>query len=95
MLHDIIKEPWLLERNDAIRAISGLGNDDEARGVWKKLMGYHIRSLAETAMYRYKTLFGSNLMARKLDRQKAETYAKSLAMNRMTAMGMPIGEWVA
>jgi hypothetical protein len=95
VLHDATKEPWMAERNDAIRAIAGLGNDDEARAIWKKLMGYHTRSLAETAMYRYKTLFGENLMARKLDRQKGEAYAKALAMNRMTEMGMPVGEWVA
>jgi DDE family transposase len=95
ILHDTSEEPWMSERNDAIRAIAGLGNDDEARAIWKKLAGYHTRSLAETAMYRYKTLFGGNLMARKLERQKAEAYAKALAMNRMTGMGMPVGEWVA
>jgi hypothetical protein len=95
ILHDATEEPWMAERNDAIRAIAGLGNDDEARAIWKKLVGYHARSLAETAMYRYKTLFGGNLMARKLDPQKGEACAKALAMNRMTEMGMPIGEWVA
>lgn len=95
VLHKATKEPWMSERNDAIRAIAGLGNDAEARAIWKKLMGYHTRSLAETAMYRYKTLFGSNLMARKLDRQRGETFAKSLAMNRMTQLGMPQGEWVS
>lgn len=95
VLHDPTEEPWMAERNDAIRAIAGLGNDDEARAIWKKLMGYHTRSLAETAMYRHKTLFGGNLMARKLDRQNGEVYAKALAMNRMTEMGMPVGEWVA
>jgi len=95
VLHDATEEPWMAERNDAIRAIAGLGNDDEARAIWKKLMGYHTRSLAETAMYRYKTIFGRNLMARKLGQQKGEAYAKALAMNRMTEMGMPVGEWVA
>ena len=95
VLHDATEEPWMVERNDAIRAIAGLGNDDEARAIWKKLMGYHTRSLAETAVYRYKTLFGGDLMARKLDQQKGEAYAKALAMNRMTEMGMPVGEWMA
>jgi len=94
ILHETAKEPWMAARNDAIRAIAGLGNDDEARAIWKKLMGYHTRSLAETAMYRYKTLFGSNLTSRKLGRQKGETFARSLAMNRMTQLGMPQGEWV-
>lgn len=95
ILHEITKEPWMMARNDAIRAIVGLGNDDEARAIWKKLMGYHKRSLAETAMYRYKSLFGNNLMARKLEQQKGETFARSLAMNQMTQLGMPHGEWVA
>jgi hypothetical protein len=94
ILHDATKEPWLIERNNAIRAIAGLGDDEEARAIWKKLMGYHKRSLAETAMYRYKTLFGGNLMARDLHRQSGETFARSLAMNRMTQLGMPKGEWV-
>jgi Transposase DDE domain len=95
VLHNTTEEPWMSGRNNAIREIAGLGNDDEARAIWKRLMGYHLRSLAETAMYRYKTLFGDNLMARRLDRQKGEVLAKSLAMNRMTQLGMPIGEWVA
>jgi hypothetical protein len=93
ILHEALKEPWMVARNNAIRAITGLGNDDEARAIWKRLVGYHTRSLAETAMYRYKTLFGSNLMARRLDRQKGETFARSVAMNRMTQLGMPRGEW--
>jgi hypothetical protein len=64
-----------------------------ARAIWKKLIGYHQRSLAETAMHRFKTLFGSNLMAREYSRQKAEIYAKSVAMNKMTQLGMPKGIW--
>src|SRR5271156_379422 len=60
VLHALAKEPWMKNRNDAIRAIAGLGDDEEARKIWKKLMGYHRRSLAETAVYRFKTLFGDN-----------------------------------
>ena len=94
VLHDIEKESWMRHRNDAIWVIAGLGNDEEGRGLWKKLIGYHRRSLAETAMYRFKTLFGGNLAAREKRRQRAELYAKSLVMNRMTRLGMPKGYWL-
>ena len=77
-----------------LRAIVGLGNDEEACKIWKQFVGYHRRSLAETAMYRFKTLFGNNLVAREKRRQKAEVYAKSMAMNRMTQLGMPQGNWL-
>jgi len=94
VLRTLAKEPWMKDRNDAIRAIAGLGDDEEARKIWKKLVGYHRRSLAETAMYRFKTLFGGNLTARNLSHQKAEIYAKSMVMNTMTKLGMPRGKWV-
>jgi hypothetical protein len=94
VLHALAKEPWMKNRNDAIRAIAGLGDDEEARKIWKKLMGYHRRSLAETAVYRFKTLFGDNLTARNLKSQKAELYAKSIAMNMITKIGMPKGKWI-
>lgn len=95
VLHDLEAEPWMKNRNDAIRAILGLGNDDEARKIWKILAGYHRRSLGETAFYRWKTLLGEKLQARKLKNQRAEVYAKSNVLNKMTALGMPKGEWVA
>ena len=93
VLHDLSKEPWFQDRNDALRLIAGLGGDAEARSLWKKLMRYHQRSLVETAMFRFKTLFGSSLSARELKNQKAEVLVKSLALNRMTSLGMPRGIW--
>ena len=95
VLHDLRLEPWMKQRNNAIQAIAGLGNDEEARSIWKKLKGYHRRSLAETGVYRFKTIFGSSLKAREIRRQRAEAYAKSLAMNKMTRLGMPKGMWVS
>jgi len=93
--HDLKKEPWMRDRNRALEAIKGLGGDEEGRKIWKKLAGYHRRSLAETAMYRFKTIFGEKLKTRKLKNQRAEAYAKCLAMNKMSSLGMPKGEWVA
>lgn len=95
ILHDAEKQPWRRGRNDDIRAIIGLGGDDEARKIWKKLAGYNRRSLGETAFYRWKTLLGDRLQARKLETQRGEVYAKSMVLNKMTSLGMPKGEWVA
>lgn len=84
----------IYERNKAILEIAGLGGDDHARALWKKLKGYYRRSLAETGMYRFKNLFGGGLKSRTLERQRAEVFAKSKALNVMTALGMPETECV-
>lgn len=94
-LSDQTKKPWMEMRNDALRAIKGLGEDEMARSLWKKLCGYHKRSLAETAMYRFKQAFGGSFRSRKLAYQRTELYAKSLVMNQMTKLGMPLGYWIA
>ena len=75
--------------DEALFMIRGLGDDDEARRIWKKLIGYHRRSLVETAMYRFKTLMGNSLTSRKMVNQRAEVFAKCQAINRMNALGMP------
>jgi len=95
ILHDLENEPWMRGRNDAIRAIVGLGDDDEAKKIWKILTGYHRRYLGETAFYRWKTLYGDKLQSRKLKNQRGEAYSKSMALNKMTALGMPKGKWIA
>jgi hypothetical protein len=59
------------------------------RKQWKAESGYHRRSLAETAMFRFKTIFGDQLSARELARQKTEARIKCAALNRMTRLGMP------
>ena len=75
--------------------ILGLGGDEEARKLWKKLKGYHRRSLAETAVFRFKQLLGNNLRSRCFANQKAEVHAKSIALNTMTRLGMPHSERIA
>jgi len=81
-------------RNKAILEILGLGADEAARALWKKLKGYHRRSLAETAMFRLKQLFGNNLRSRNIKNQNAEVRAKCEALNIMTRLGMPEGIWI-
>lgn len=94
-LQNLEKKPWFQDRNNAIRAIAGLGYDEEARRLWKILTSYHRRSIGETAMFRFKKLFGDEFRSRELRRQKAELYAKSVALNRMTRLGMPKSERIA
>ena len=79
----------LLERNKSLLEIKGLGGDEEARKLWKKLRGYHRRSLAETGMYRFKMLFGRDLKCRTFQGQQSEVYVKAKALNIMTSLGMP------
>ncbi len=59
------------------------------RKAWKQESGYHQRSLAETAMFRIKTLFSGQLKNRTFAAQMVEAYLRVGAMNKMTGLGMP------
>ena len=80
------KEP--LARDVAIRAIRKFG-----RKKWKEEIGYHIRSLAETAMFRIKNAFGDKLKNRLLETQKTETILRTKILNHFTQLGMPEFVW--
>ena len=71
-------------RDENLRRIRSVG-----RQQWKQECGYHQRSLAETTMFRFKTIFGDHLSTRKLASQKTEARVKCAALNRMTRLGMP------
>ena len=71
-------------RGAAVARIAEVG-----REAWKAETGYHRRSLAETAMLRYKTLIGPSLRSRTFDRQKVEAAVAVRCINRFTALGMP------
>lgn len=73
-----------LPRDEILRAIRRLG-----RSGWKKRSGYHMRSHAENAMYRQKTIFGPKLRSRRFGNQKTEASIRCRAMNIMTHLGMP------
>ena len=73
-----------LARDKAIRAIRKLG-----RKRWKKQMGYHRRSIAESAMFRLKSQFGEKLSSRGIEQQQVEVKIKCYALNRMASIGMP------
>jgi hypothetical protein len=73
-----------LPRDQNLRRIRRVG-----RKRWKEEVGYHRRSLAETTMFRFKTIFGNTLSTRTLARQVVEARIKCAALNRMTQLGMP------
>ncbi len=73
-----------LKRDENLRSIRKHG-----RQHWKDNSGYHIRSLAETIMFRLKTIFGDKLSARLLQTQTTQALIRCLALNKMTHLGMP------
>jgi hypothetical protein len=78
-----------LPRDEAIRAIRHVG-----RSAWKQEVGYHVRSLGETAMYRLKSIFGDELKNRSLPNQQIEARLRCKMLNRLTKVGMPTFQWV-
>lgn len=77
-----------LPRDVALRQIRRVG-----RAAWKKEVGYHVRSLAETGMFRMKTIFGNTLKNRTLPNQQTEVRIRSQILNRMTQNGLPQFKW--
>ena len=59
------------------------------RKSWKEDVGYHIRSLAETLMFRLKTIFSDRLSTRLLETQTTQALIRCLALNQMTHLDMP------
>lgn len=74
-------------RDQAIRRIQELG--DEGKSLWKQEIEYHRRSRVETFMFRYKTILGDRLAARRKWTQATEVAIKLDVLNRMTELGMP------
>lgn len=60
-----------------------------SRRFWKKAIGYHVRSIGENAYFRWKTIFGDKLNARKMETQQTEARIKAAILNKMRLMGMP------
>jgi len=71
-------------RDENLRAIRQKG-----RREWKRESDYHRRSLAETAVFRVKMIFGERVSARSFDGQAAQLLVRCAALNRMTHLGMP------
>ena len=71
-------------RDENLRAIRKHG-----RKKWKRIVGYHQRSLAETTVFRFKRMFGSYLQSRHDESQRVEAQLKCAILNRMSALGLP------
>ncbi|MBE0368184.1 hypothetical protein PAUR_a1734 [Pseudoalteromonas aurantia 208] len=71
-------------RNNAVFMMHQIGLTQ-----WKVNSGYHLRSLAETAMYRFKQLMGDKPKSRRFNSQHTETMIKVKAINKMNGLGMP------
>lgn len=71
-------------RDENLRAIRKHG-----RKRWKELSGYHRRSLAETVMFRFKTIFTDKVPARIFENQRNQLLLRLKMLNRMTLLGMP------
>jgi hypothetical protein len=71
-------------RDDALRFIRAHGRQQR-----KAASNYHQRSLAETAVFRFKTIFGDHLSTRLLATQATQFGARCRALNIMTHLGMP------
>jgi len=71
-------------RSAAIRDCQNLG-----RTPWKVQSRYHVRSLVETAMFRFKTSFGERMFSRTFPRQKNEAMIKSNALNIFRKCAFP------
>jgi Transposase DDE domain len=75
----------LKNRDEFIERIREVGRDE-----WKKEIGYHQRSLVETAMFRIKTLLGNKLSTRNFEYQQVEVAIWCNIINQMTKLGMPV-----
>jgi hypothetical protein len=73
-----------LPRDKAIRQIRKWG-----RKHWKNKTGYHRRSIAESAIFRLKTIFGPKLSSTEMLHQQVEVSIRCYALNRMAQLGMP------
>jgi IS5 family transposase len=73
-----------LARDENLGRIRQIG-----RAAWKGEWGYHRRSLAETTMFRLKTIFGDRVTAQGFAGQAAQVLVRCAALNRMTQLGKP------
>lgn len=79
------KEKVYEERNQALRAIKGLGGDELARTIWGKLSGYSKRVIAESKISAWKRLLGADLKSKARNRVKCEVRLKAMIFNQMVA----------
>ncbi|OHY89696.1 transposase [Aeromonas sobria] len=57
---------------------------------WKKISGYHCRSLVETAMYRFKSLLAGKVNLRNYNSQVEEVMAYICAISKLNTLGLSV-----
>lgn len=77
-----------LERDECVRQIRRDGRD-----AWEESIGYHRRSLGETAMSRLKGVFGDHLKNRSPPNQATEVALRCKILNAFVVFGMPLSLW--
>lgn len=73
-----------LDRDNNLRRIRKIG-----KKAWKLESGYHQRSKAENAMYRFKTLIGDTLSSRTEPNQMVDIKLGGKVLNILASLGMP------
>ncbi len=68
---------------------------ERGRMAWQRATGYGRRSLAETAVGRFKAIIGPRLRARTLPAQQGETAIAVQVLNRMIQVAKPVSVRVA
>ena len=72
------KNPWFRGWNQGMKRIRELGNYQQAHKEWREEEGYHTRSLTETGMFRFKTMFEERFRSTIIENQKVELYVNHL-----------------
>ncbi|MGL5304081.1 MAG: transposase, partial [Aeromonas sp.] len=72
-------------RNEAVQVMR-----KEGLAHWKKISGYHRRSLAETAMFRFKQLMAGQITLRKYNAQVGEVMAYVSVINKLNTLGLSV-----
>ena len=88
----IKKDSALSARDRAIEFINKGEDKKEQLKLWKKINGYHDRSLVETMMMRMKTLFGDEMRSRTFENQYTDLMIRCAAINKINTLGLPISE---
>jgi len=71
-------------RDENLRRIRQIG-----RAAWKRESGYHRRSVAESVMFRLKTIFRDRVTARGFAGQAGQVLVRCATLNRLTQLGRP------
>ena len=64
----------------------------QGRCAWRVASGCTRQSLAENAVFRFKSIFGSRFRARRFDNQRVEGWITCMVLNQMVRLGLPASE---